>query len=195
MAYSQGLLRSISSDREFIELIKSEADQVLDEGSMVLTLKNNILIPNAGIDRSNVPEGQAILWPQDPFGAARKIRSELMTHFHLKEFGVVISDSHCQPLRVGTTGIAIGWSGFEGIRDERGASDLYGRKMAYTQVAVVDSLSSAALLEMGETNESTPFVLVRGARVTFTSAPANQGEYFIEPRACIYSGLYRLEKF
>lgn len=190
MAYSQGLLRAYRSETDFRKLIRSEADRVLEEGAMVLTMKNKVLIPNAGIDRSNVPSGMAVLWPHDPFGQAEKIRKELMKKFGLRRFGVVVSDSHCQPLRMGTSGIAIGWAGIEGVRDDRGAKDLYGKKMVYTQVAVADNLASTANLEMGETNASVPFVIIRGAKVNFTSKKASADDYFISPEQCIYRGLY-----
>ena len=174
-------------------MIRSEADAVLEEGDMVLTMKNKVLIPNAGIDRSNVPEGQAVLWPRNPFGSAEKIRRELMSQFALDELGIVISDSHCQPLRMGTSGIAIGWAGFEGVRDERGSNDLFGRKMVYTKIAVADDLASAANLEMGETDASVPFVLVRNAKVVFTNSPASAEDYFISPEECLYRSLYRFK--
>ncbi|MFH0838160.1 MAG: coenzyme F420-0:L-glutamate ligase [Patescibacteria group bacterium] len=190
LAYSQGRLRLVASDKAFRELVRAEADRVLEEGAMVLTMKNKVLIPNAGIDRSNVPEGWVVLWPQDPFGSAEKIRQGLMKKYGLRKLGIVISDSHCQPLRMGTSGIAIGWAGFEGVRDDRGAKDLYGRKMVYTQVAVADNLASTANLEMGETNASVPFVLIREAKVAFTDAMASAADYFISPKECIYRGLY-----
>ena len=190
MAYSQGLLKPYRSEEDFRKLIRSEADRVLEEGVMVLTIKNKVLIPNAGIDRSNVPGGMAVLWPHDPFGAAENIRKDLMKKYGLRRLGIVISDSHCQPLRMGTSGIAIGWAGIDGVRDDRGAKDLFGKKMVYTQVAVADNLASTANLEMGETNASVPFVIVRGAKVNFTSKKASADNYFISPEECIYRGLY-----
>lgn len=197
LAYSQGLLKSVESDEAFRKLVHAEADRVLDEGDhasrqagMVLTMKNKVLIPNAGIDRSNVPEGQAVLWPSKPFKSAEKIRKQLMDKFSLDKLGIVISDSHCQPLRMGTSGIAIGWAGFEGVRDERGSKDLYGREMVYTKVAAADNLASAATLEMGETDASIPFVLIRDAKVGFTDKLASAEDYFISPEECLYRGLY-----
>lgn len=190
LAYSQGRLRPAPTDEAFRELIRLEADRVLEEGDMVLTMKNKVLIPNAGIDRSNVPEGQAVLWPDKPFESAREIRRELMEKFGLAELGIVISDSHCQPLRMGTSGIAIGWAGIEGVKDERGSKDLYGRPMKYTKIAVADNLASTANLEMGETDASVPFVIVRDAKVTYTSEKASAEDYFISPNECIYRGLY-----
>jgi len=190
LAYSQGRLASATPDEEFEELIKSEADEVLEEGDMVLTMKNKVLIPNAGIDRSNVPEGQAVLWPKEPFKSAEAMRKELMEKFGLDKLGIVISDSHCQPLRMGTSGIAIGWAGFEGVHDDRGSKDLFGREMVYTKIATADNLASAANLEMGETDASVPFVIIRDANVTYTNKNASAEDYFISPEECIYRGLY-----
>lgn len=193
VAYCQGLLKPIKGSEEFKKLIRSEADKVLDEGDMVLTLKNKVLIPNAGIDNSNTPEGQVILWPHKPFEAARVIQAELKQEFGLSQIGIVISDSHCQPLRMGTSGIAIGWSGFEGVQDERGNKDLFEREMLYTKMAVADNLASAANLLMGETNASVPMVLVRGFQVSFTEKKQSELDSFVEPSQCIYSPLYSQE--
>ena len=193
VAYSQGLLRTVDSPEAFRALVREEADRVLDEGDMVLTMKNKVLIPNAGIDNSNTPDGQVVLWPEEPFKAAEAFRQELMEEFGLARLGVLITDSHCQPLRMGTSGIAIGWAGFEGVKDERGSKDLFGRKMVYTKVAVADDLSCAANLEMGETDASVPFVLIRDANVTFTDIPATAEDYFINPEECLYRPLYNFK--
>ncbi len=214
LAYSQGRLvdletrnskleTSTTADRQnsnFIDLIRQEADVVLpahsgsggDEGEMTITMKNKILIPNAGIDNSNVPKGKVILWPERPFDFAWQIRDSLMREYKIKNLGVVISDSHCQPLRMGTSGIAIGWAGFYGVQDERGSKDLYRQPMKYTQIAVADNLASAANLEMGETNASIPFVIVRDfKKAKFTDEEFTEDDYFISPKECIYRGLYK----
>jgi len=190
VAYSQGQLVPVKNNKEFRQLIRKEADKVLIEGDMVITLKNRILIPNAGIDKSNTPEGQAVLWPKNPFEDARQIRSRLMKDFKLRKLGIVLSDSHCQPLRLGTSGIAIGWAGFEGVEDVRGTKDLFGKKMQYTRIATADDLTSAANLLMGETNASIPFVIVRDLKVRWTEKKASAEDYFISPKECIYKGLY-----
>ena len=189
LAYSQGRLVEIK-DTEFEDLIRQEADVVLDEGDMVITMKNKILIPNAGIDNSNTPKGTVILWPNDPFGSARVLCEKLKGKFGLNEIGILISDSHCQPLRAGTTGIAIGWSGFYGVQDLRGQKDLFGKEMTYTQIAMADDLASAANVLMGETDASVPFVIVRDAPVKFTDEEFSEEDYYISPDECIYRGLY-----
>jgi len=181
---------SAKSKKAFRELIKKEADAVLDEGEMVITLKNRVLIPNAGIDNSNTPKNTVVLWPDQPFKAARDLLKELKKSEKIKKLGVVISDSHCQPLRMGTSGIAIGWAGFYGVQDERGKKDLFGKKMEYTRVAVADNLTSAANLLMGETDASIPFIIARGLKVKWSDKTFSEKDYFIHPKECIYKKFY-----
>lgn len=192
-SYSEDRLVKVDSDEAFRELIKQESDQVFADEEMMITLKNHILIPNAGIDNSNTPNGEVILWPKDPFESANKFREALKKEFDLTNLGIIASDSHCQPLRWGTTGIAIGWAGLEGVQDERGSKDLFDRELMYTRIAVADDLAAAANLLMGEGNASIPFVIVREAPVQFTDKKASMADYAIELNECIYKSVYRPE--
>ena len=194
VSYSEGRLVSVKTDKDFKDLIRKEADKVLQNRKMVITLKNHVLIPNAGIDNSNTPKDQVVLWPKDAFKTAQTIRQKLTKNYKIKKLGILINDSHCQPLRLGTSGIAIGWAGFEGVEDVRGKRDLFGKKMTYTQIAIADNLASAANLLMGETNASIPFVIVRGLKVKWTNKKASAKDYFISPKECIYRSLYN-QKF
>jgi coenzyme F420-0:L-glutamate ligase len=152
------------------------------------------LIPSAGIDLSNTPHGTAILWPRKPFEVAEELRKNLRKKFGLRNLGIIISDSHCTPLRWGVTGIAIGFAGFLGIQDERGRSDLFGNKLKVTKKAVCDNLASAALLIMGEAAERVPFAVIRGAPTKFTSRQQKKTEICVRPKDCIFGGIYS-EKF
>jgi F420-0:gamma-glutamyl ligase len=114
----------------------------------------------------------------------------LAGQYKLKNFGILISDSHCHPLRLGTSGIAIGWAGFEGVTDERGKKDLFKKKMHYTQMAVADCIASAANLLMGETDASIPFVIIRGLKAQWTLKSASANDYFVGADVCIYRSLY-----
>ena len=104
-----------------------------------------------------------------------------MSHYKAENIGVVVTDSHLTPLRRGVTGVAIAYSGFEGIQSEIGRPDLFGKPLEVTEKAVADDLASAAILEMGESGESTPFALIRGAPVIFTNREINPTEMFINP--------------
>jgi coenzyme F420-0:L-glutamate ligase / coenzyme F420-1:gamma-L-glutamate ligase len=57
------------------ELILRESDYIYKGiPGFLLTIKNGMMAPNAGIDRSNVPLGYAILYPRAPFKSAEKLR-------------------------------------------------------------------------------------------------------------------------
>lgn len=176
-------------DPRIIELILREADAVMP-GQMILTWKNNSLIPEAGIDLSNIPKGFAVLWPKNPQKQARAIWKQLKEKFKLKNFGVLICDSHCQPMRWGVTGLGVAWAGFEGIEDARGQKDIYGKPLKHTRKAIADNLASAALILMGEAGEKIPFVIARNSPVKFTNKPQGGKETAIKPKQCIFSGIY-----
>lgn len=63
---------------------------------------------------------------------------------------------------MGTVGIAIGMSGMPGLVDLRGKTDLFGYSLKITQVGVADELAAAASLMMGQADEGSPIIHVRG---------------------------------
>ena len=145
------------------ELIKQEADKFAywgyDKRRTVMTIKNNIIIRGAGIDKSN-GNGFYILWPSNPDESARKIHDWIKKTYGTKIFGVVIVDSHSIPLRRGTFGISLGHYGFRALNDYRGTTDLFGKKLRFSQANIVDSLAAAAQVCVGEGSESTPLALI-----------------------------------
>lgn len=126
---------------------------------VTLTIKNNQLIPSAGIDESN-SNGNFIFWPKDPQQSANNAREFLIKKYPHIHIGVIISDSKTTPLRWGTTGTSIAHSGFMAINDFIGKPDIFGRPLTMTKVNVVDALACAAVLQMGESNEQTPLALI-----------------------------------
>ena len=172
VAYEQGRVKSLE-DFDLQNLVREEADEVLSEGEWALAVKDRITTCNAGIDNSNVEEGSVVLWPEKTWEWAQNFREKLSEKFGVKELGIVITDSRCSPRRLGVTGFALAWAGFEGIQDERGKEDLFGNKISVTQRNVADSVADSAILVMGETNESSPFAIVREAPVSFTNDPVD----------------------
>jgi coenzyme F420-0:L-glutamate ligase/coenzyme F420-1:gamma-L-glutamate ligase len=171
---------------EFADLILRESDKVYGGvNRAVLTLKNGVLAPNAGIDNKNAPNGFIILWPSDPKKTARAIRGEIRKRTG-KQVGVLIVDSGLVPLRIGTNGLALAVAGFKPIRDYRKSKDLFGKEIVITRQAIADDLASAAHLMMGEAKESTPLVLVRGAPVEFDEGAYDAGEMTMQPDECIF---------
>lgn len=146
------------------KLIESEADYFLSPDAnryhVTLTVKDNILIPSAGIDESN-SDHHYVLWPEDAQGVANAIRSHLCRRFGRRNLGVLITDSKTTPLRWGVTGVAVAHSGFAALNDYIGRTDLFGRPLRMTKVNVADGLAAAAVLVMGEGDEQTPLALIR----------------------------------
>lgn len=157
VALSQGR----TSKKNLREEVISHADEILNDcGDFFLTVNEGIVIPNAGIDRSNSPSGEIILWPQDAEEEAILFKTHLQEITGIKNVGVIISDSRITPRRRGTVGVALAWSGIWGVKDERGKQDLFGRKLEVSSINIADNLSSAAEVLMGQANESTPFVCI-----------------------------------
>lgn len=145
------------------KLIRAEADYWLprkkNDLNILLTIKSNILIPAAGIDESNA-DGFYVLWPRNPQKTADAVRLYLQKRFGVKDAGVIITDSRTIPLRWGTTGVSIGYSGFEGIKNYIGKPDIFGRVLKITKTNMADALATAAVAQMGEGKEQTPLAII-----------------------------------
>jgi len=175
------------------ELIRQEADRYLSyrhpSGFNVnLTVTDNVLIPAAGIDASNA-DGYYIMWPKNVDALCAEIRSFLCQKNKIKDLGIVATDSHTTPLRYGVTGISVGIAGVEPLKDFRGQKDLFGRKLELTQVNQIDALASMAVLLMGESDECTPIVLLRGwDKIAFNEKGSMQ-DFKISPEEDLYTPL------
>jgi dihydrofolate synthase / folylpolyglutamate synthase len=145
------------------ELIKQEAQLYLPRDqnpyNVSITITRNMLAATAGIDESN-GNGYYILWPKDTQGTVNTVREYLKKRFHLKNVGVIITDSKTSPLRWGVTSIALAYSGFKPLKDYIGKKDIFNRKFEFEKLSVVDSLASAAAVVMGEGAEQTPLAVI-----------------------------------
>ena len=175
-------------------LIRQESERYLHYANdannfhVNLTVTQNILIASAGIDESNA-DGYYVMWPSDPDATCRKIRRYLMDKHHLKHLGVIATDSHTTPLRWGVTGITIGFAGVEPLKDIRGESDLFDRKLHTTKINLIDPLTSMAVLLMGESNESTPIVILSDYKEIPFSDTASMQDFLISPNEDYYQPL------
>jgi putative folate metabolism gamma-glutamate ligase len=123
------------------------------------TITSNTLIPMAGVDESN-GDGQYVLWPKDAQGTVNQVRAWARKKFGLSRVGVIITDSTCRPLRRGTNGIMLAYSGFRPLNDYVGRPDLFGRPFTVSQADVAGGLAAAAVLQMGEGTEQTPVAVL-----------------------------------
>jgi len=180
------LARAYALEPNFVEIVLQEADRVYGGvQKALLTLKDDILTANAGVDHKNAPKGYAVAWPKEPFKTAEKLRKGISEAIG-KRVGVIIVDSRVTPLRLGTTGLALAVAGFEPVKDHRGEADLYGKTILITRHALADDLASAAHLLMGESDEQTPFVLIKGAPVK-TAEHVESSSLLISPEECLYT--------
>ena len=166
VSLSEGCVVS-KADISKTELIHREADAYLpgdyaQRYGHILTLKQGILIPSAGIDESN-SHGFYLLYPQDPLGSAVGFWHLLRSALGLSKLGIVLTDSHTTPLRRGVSGIALSWCGFAPHYSYIGRPDLPGVPMKVTHSNLLDGLAATAVLVMGEGDEQTPVVRIRNA--------------------------------
>ena len=191
-ATAKKLARRSELEPEFVQIVLKEADKVFGAvKGAIATLKDGMLCANAGVDHTNAPLGQVTLMPKNPDQAAADILKALGKRISGR-LGVIVADSHVQPLRLGTVGQAIGVTGIEPAIDCRGKRDLFGRKLRITFRGVADQLASAAQVEMGEADERVPAVVIRWAKVEFTEKPKTSVK--ISPKLCLYSSVMNVGK-
>lgn len=165
VAIHQGRCQAIDQTPDKDDLIRAEADYFLPRelsyrGKALLTIKGYTLLPSAGVDESNA-NGYYILWPEQIEETAWKLQRTLLAHFGLTKLGIILTDSHSVPLRLGTQGVAIGFAGFVPLRDYRDKKDIFKRRLKATRANLVDPLAAMAVMLMGEGDEQTPIVLIR----------------------------------
>ncbi len=149
-------------------LIINNSKETIKFSDVFLTFTDEGWCINAGIDESNANH-KVILLPKDIFKTVEFIRTKMLKHFCLKKLGILITDTKSLPLRVGTIGRTIGYTGFEPLRSYVGEKDLFGKKSRFTKSNIADALSACAVLIMGEGNEKTPMVVIKNAPVKFTN--------------------------
>jgi coenzyme F420-0:L-glutamate ligase/coenzyme F420-1:gamma-L-glutamate ligase len=178
------LARQTHKDPRVVELILEESDEIVRQkpGVMVVAHKRGWVMANAGIDQSNITDGDetVLLLPEDPDRSAAKIRDAIRARTGAS-VAVVIADSFGRAWRRGTTGVALGSAGFEALEDWRGRTDRHGRVLAHTEIARADEIAAAAGLLMGQANEGRPLLFMRGAPIALseTSTAAD----LIRPKA------------
>src|SRR5918995_3671640 len=93
-------------------LIEPGSARVLGRRDELITseTRHGFVCANAGVDLSNIPDGQAALLPVDPDRSARRIRDGIRAHAGV-DVAVIVSDTFGRAWRVGLTDVAIGVSG------------------------------------------------------------------------------------
>jgi coenzyme F420-0:L-glutamate ligase/coenzyme F420-1:gamma-L-glutamate ligase len=159
---AEGRIIDAGDEAAYREAVENEAKEIIRRrGDLVITQTHHgFICANAGVDRSNVTGGRAVLLPLDPDRSAHGIRMRIQQALGF-DVPVIISDTFGRPWRRGQTDVAIGVSGLAVMDDHKGLPDANGRVMEATEIAIADEIASAADLAMGKSTQ-VPVALVRG---------------------------------
>ena len=159
---AEGRVEAAPDDDAYRQLAEREATAILRRrGDLIIAqTEHGFICANAGVDRSNVPDGQAVLLPVDSDRSAHHIRVNLERATGAA-IAVIVTDTFGRPWRRGLVDVAIGVSGLPAIVDLRGRPDAHNRTMHVTEIAVVDEIAAAADLVMGK-SEAIPVAVIRG---------------------------------
>lgn len=149
-------------DPVHVELALQESVEIVQSDGVLITETRLGFVCNfSGVDKSNAPEEEYVLLPENPDQSARAILDELEKKTRLS-LAVVISDTQGRPWRKGSINIAIGCAGINAFKYNRGKRDLYGRVLKRSMVCQIDEIAALAEPLMGQAGEGVPVVIVRG---------------------------------
>jgi coenzyme F420-0:L-glutamate ligase/coenzyme F420-1:gamma-L-glutamate ligase len=161
--FSQQIAALWEKDPRMVEVVLRESSRIvrMKNGVIITETKHGWVCANSGVDASNsYGDDIVIVLPQDPDASARRIREAIKERRHVT-VAVIITDTFGRPWRDGLVEFALGVAGLDPLLDLRGQSDLQGRELHHTVVAVADELAAAAGLVM-EKGAAIPAVLIRG---------------------------------
>ena len=156
------------------EVLKEESTQILRKRgeTVIARTRHGFICANAGIDKSNIDKGYALLLPVDPNKTANTIRRKINAEFDL-DIAVIISDTFGRAWRKGQTNVAIGSSGIEPLTSYIGTTDSYGNDLMATEIAIIDELAGASELVMNKVDE-VPVAIIRGYKYKFSDKSTDE---------------------
>ena len=161
---SKKISLNTGKDPRLVELILSQSNEIvkIERNIIIAETKHGFVCANAGIDASNVGtlSNHVVLLPDNPDESARRIRSDIKSRTKIN-VSIVISDTFGRPFRKGQVNVAIGIAGIDPMVSYIGKTDMYGKILKVTEIAIADELASAAELVMGKSSR-IPVAIVRG---------------------------------
>ena len=178
-------------DPRTVEVVLRESDSIVGGiPGFLLCMKGGTLLPNAGVDASNAPPGCVTPLPADPDRSALSVKAAIEARAGV-QIGVIVADSRTHAMRLGCSGVAIGSAGIPSVIDDRGRSDLFGRRLEVTKRAVADNIASAAELVMGEADECMPAAIIRGIGLPIGD---HVGVETIDATECLFMGAFAKDR-
>jgi len=160
---AQRLAERLDKDPREVEVILEQSKEIVRLGHVIISrTKHGFVCANAGVDHSNVEPEHVTLLPDDPDASAERIRGAIKRVAGV-DVAVIVSDTQGRPFRLGVIGVALGVAGMSSLLDLRGRRDLYGKELKVTITSPADALAAAAVAIMGEADEGTPVVIIKGA--------------------------------
>ena len=91
---AEGQLVKLSNEEDYLLLLEREAKKIIRKrgNTIIAETQHGFICANAGIDRSNIKKGHALLLPEDPDKSAEKIRKYIENELDI-HLGVIISDT------------------------------------------------------------------------------------------------------
>ena len=172
-ARAHELSQAVGKDPRLVEVILSQSDEVVRyrTGVLVVAHRLGFVMANAGVDQSNVDHRggeRVLLLPAAPDASCAALKGRLDDAFDA-DVAVVINDSFGRAWRNGVVGVALGCAGMPALASHVGESDLFGRPLRVTEVALADEVAAAASMLMGQTDAGLPVVHIRG--LSWAAAP------------------------
>jgi coenzyme F420-0:L-glutamate ligase / coenzyme F420-1:gamma-L-glutamate ligase len=163
------------------ETVRVVAERARPDGTTLRIVENRLglVMAAAGVDNSDVPQGTALLLPEDPDASARRLRRGLHARTGVRP-GVLVTDTAGRPWRRGVVDMAIGAAGVDVLSDMRGSTDAYGRELRTTVIGVADEIASAAELVKGKVS-GRPVAVVRGMGHVVTPEDGEGAASLIRP--------------
>ena len=162
---AQDLATKLKRHPGLIQCVLNESKKIISIEKGVLIVEHNLgyINVNAGVDFSNIPNDKnlALLLPTNPSKSANEIQKRLSKKLN-KNISIIISDSMTRPYRLGVTNFALASSNIQSLIDLSGTTDMYGKSLKHTEIAVADEIASAAGILMGQSDEMKPIILVKG---------------------------------
>jgi coenzyme F420-0:L-glutamate ligase / coenzyme F420-1:gamma-L-glutamate ligase len=158
------LAAELDKDPRHVQVVLDQTREVrrAQNGVLITVTHHGFVCANAGVDASNTPDDDTVITlPVDPDGSARRLRTGLGELTGSRP-AVVITDSFGRAWRVGQCDVAIGCAGIQPLDDWRGRTDIRGRELHATIIAIADELAAGADLARSK-DAMQPAILIRGA--------------------------------
>jgi coenzyme F420-0:L-glutamate ligase/coenzyme F420-1:gamma-L-glutamate ligase len=164
-AFAARIAAGTEKDPRVVEVILRESTRIVKmaDGHLICETGPGWICANAGIDESNAVYADSVtLLPCDADASAERLRAALSAGAGGAPVGVVITDTFGRPWRDGLVDVALGVAGIGAVLDYRGATDMGGRELHHTMLALGDAIAAAAGLLMDK-GAGIAAVVVRGA--------------------------------